>query len=144
MPHQVSGVGVMEDIRTSSDGTTVFANSDEPMSVDAFERKNPALVGMMRRAVREELEAAQANGTLSGNVQCPLDLGKVAPDVCLVFSDSLDGIGKCDDCSIRVAPYRERFGILCGINRFPVHMITSLLAVGGIIIASAALLKQRG
>lgn len=111
----------------------------EPMSVDAFEQKYPALAGAMRRAVREELETAQANGTLSGDVQCPLDLGKIAPDIPLVLCNSLDGVGQCDDRFVRVTPHDSKFRILGGINRFSFHVLTSFLALGGIIVASAAL-----
>lgn len=40
-------------------------------SVDAFECANPALAGAMRRAVREELEAAHANGSRLADVHPP-------------------------------------------------------------------------
>lgn len=111
----------------------------EYASVDDFERKNPALAGMMRRAVREELETAQANGTLSGDAHLPFDLGKIASDAPMVFRDSADGIGQCDECPVRIAPHCSKLRILGGINWFPFHMFTSFLALGGIIVASAAL-----
>lgn len=42
-------------------------DAEEPklLSVEAFERANPALVGAMRKAVREELQAAQADYEIS-------------------------------------------------------------------------------
>lgn len=114
-------------------------------SVDAFERANPALAGAMRRAVREELEAAQANGTLSGDMHFPLDLGKVAPDAHLVFRDSVDGIGQCDKRTARVTPGCGELRILGGIDRLAVlHMVTSLLVAGAAIVALMAAFNNEG
>lgn len=108
-------------------------------SVEAFEQANQGLVGAMRNAVREELEIAQANGTLSGDAHRPLDFGQVTGNDPLVFGDSIDGISQCDECFVRIAPHGCQLGDIGGIDRLPVfHMLTSLLAIGGTIIASMA------
>ncbi len=109
--------------------------SEEIMSAEKFTKTHPALIGAIGVAVRKELEAHDANGARSGNVQCPLDLGQITSDGRLVFRKPLDCISQCDECFSRIAPHRSKLGILSGINRLPFHEITSLLIAGGAIVS---------
>ena len=67
--------------------------STNPISVEEFERLHPAMLGAIRKAVREELELSHADGRTSADVQRTFDLQLVVPDVPLVFGDALHGIG---------------------------------------------------
>lgn len=68
--------------------------STNPISVEEFERLHPAMLGAIRKAVREELELSHADGRTSADVQRTFDLQLVVPDVPLVFGDALHGIGQ--------------------------------------------------
>lgn len=67
--------------------------STNPISVEEFERLHPAMLGAIRKAVREELELSRADGPTSADVQRTFDLQLVVPDAPLVFGDALHGIG---------------------------------------------------
>lgn len=119
-----------------------YENAEGPVSAEAFEREHPALVGAMRKAVRDELEL-HADGITSADIQRLLDRCQVSSDLTLVESDSHDGISQCDDCFIRIAPHRMKLCVCCGIDRFPIaHAITSLLSLGAVIVACGVALGK--
>lgn len=48
--------------------------SMNPISVEEFERLHPAMLGAIRKAVREELKLSHADGRTSADVQRTFDL----------------------------------------------------------------------
>ena len=105
--------------------------SMNPISVEEFERLHPAMLGAIRKAVREELKLSHADGRTSADVQRTFDLQLVVPDVPLVFGDALHGIGQRHDGLLNVSG-------LCvglrGIHWIALHVITSLLCAGLLIL----------
>ena len=77
--------------------------SMNPISIEEFERLHPAMLGAIRKAVREELELSHADGRTSADVQRTFDLQLVVPDVPLVFGDALHGIGQRHDGLLNVS-----------------------------------------
>ena len=111
----------------------------EPASAEEYTRRHPGKIDAIRVAVRKELDASQTNGTLSGDTHSSLNLLKVTSDLPLIESDSLNCVSKCDKCSVSVTHPSIGFRIFSGVNRLScAHAITSLLVVGGTIIASVA------
>lgn len=66
--------------------------STNPISVEEFERLHPAMLGAIRKTVREELELSHADGRASADVQRTFDPQLVVPDVPLVFGDALHAV----------------------------------------------------
>lgn len=112
-----------------------------PVSTEEFIRRNPELHGLVRDAVRGELEAARADGEPSADAKLPLDLHLVVPDVPLVFSDALHGIGKRGDRPGHVAGSGVGLGVVRGIHWIAFHALTSLLCVACTILALKAFLE---
>lgn len=117
--------------------------NENPVSVEEFEAMNPELVGAMRNAVRRELELSRADGEKSQahGLHDPL---LVVPDVPLVFGDALDGVGQRGDRLIRIPAHRPISGVLGRLDRILLHVLTSFLLAGGLIIASQALASKEG
>lgn len=117
--------------------------NENPVSVEEFEAMNPELVGAMRNAVRRELELSRADGEKSQahGLHNPL---LVVPDVPLVFGDALDGVGQRGDRLVGLAQRRPIPGVLGGLDRILLHVLTSFLLAGGLIIASKALVSKEG
>ena len=108
------------------------------VATEEFSRRNPELHGLVRDAVRGELEFARADGERSVDAKPPLDLQLVVPDVPLVFRDALYGIGKRGDRPGHVAGSDVGLGVVCGIYRIAFHALTSLLCVACTILALKA------
>ena len=108
--------------------------STNPISVEEFERLHPAMLGAIRKAVREELELSHADGRTSADVQRTFDLQLVVPDVPLVFGDALHGIGQRHDGLLNVSGLCVGLRVISGIHCIALHVITSLLCVGLIIL----------
>ena len=112
-----------------------------PVSTEEFIRRNPELHGLVRDAVRGELESSRADGERSVDAKPPFDLHLVVPDVPLVFRDALDGIGKRGDRPGHVAGSGVGLGVVCGIYRIAFHALTSPLCVECTILALKTLLE---
>nr|DAY94327.1 MAG TPA: hypothetical protein [Caudoviricetes sp.] len=108
--------------------------SDHPISVEEFERLHPAMLGAIRKAVREELELSHADGPTSADVQRTFDLQLVVPDVPLVFGDALHGISQRNDGLLNVSGLRVGLRVISGIHWIALHVITSLLCAGLLIL----------
>lgn len=108
--------------------------STNPISVEEFERLHPAMLGAIRKSVREELELSHADGRTSADVQRALDLQLVVPDAPLVFGDALHGISQRNDGLLNVSGLRVGLRVISGIHWIALHVITSLLCVGLIIL----------
>lgn len=108
--------------------------STNPISVEEFERLHPAMLGAIRKSVREELELSHADGRTSADVQRTLDLQLVVPDAPLVFGDALHGISQRNDGLLNVSGLRVGLRVISGIHWIALHVITSLLCVGLIIL----------
>lgn len=108
-----------------------------PMSVEKFERLHTSMLGAIGKVVREELESSHADDHASADVQRPLDLKLVSPDVSLVFGNALDGIGQRDDGLLHIAHLRVDLRVIGRIYRFALHTLTSFLMLGGLIVALA-------
>ena len=98
--------------------------SMNPISVEEFERRHPAMLGAIRKAVREELELSHADGRTSADVQRTFDLQLVVPDAPLVFGDGL----------LNVSGLRVGLRVISGIHWIALHIITSLLCAGLLIL----------
>lgn len=98
--------------------------SMNPISVEEFERLHPAMLGAIRKAVREELELSHADGRTSADVQRTFDLQLVVPDVPLVFGDAL----------LNVSGLCVGLRVISGIHWIALHVITSLLCAGLLIL----------
>ena len=98
--------------------------SMNPISVEEFERLHPAMLGAIRKAVREELELSHADGRTSADVQRTFDLQLVVPDAPLVFGDGL----------LNVSGLRVGLRVISGIHWIALHIITSLLCAGLLIL----------
>lgn len=108
--------------------------SMNPISVEEFERLHPAMLGAIRKAVREELELSLADGRTSADVQRTFDLQLVVPDVPLVFGDALHGIGRRHDGLLNVSGLCVGLRVIGGIHWIALHVITSLLCAGLLIL----------
>ena len=108
--------------------------SMNPISVEEFERLHPAMLGAIRKAVREELELSHADGRTSADVQRTFDLQLVVPDVPLVFGDALHGIGQRHDGLLNVSRLCVGLRVISGIHWIALHIITSLLCAGLLIL----------
>ena len=111
--------------------------STNPISVEEFERLHPAMLGAIRKAVREELELSHADGRTSADIQRTFDLQLVVPDVPLVFGDALHGIGQRHNGLLNVSGLCVGFRVISGIHWIALHVITSLLCAGLLILHSA-------
>lgn len=98
--------------------------SMNPISVEEFERLHPAMLGAIRKAVREELKLSHADGRTSADVQRTFDLQLVVPDVPLVFGDGL----------LNVSRLCVGLRVISGIHWIALHIITSLLCAGLLIL----------
>lgn len=98
--------------------------STNPISVEEFERLHPAMLGAIRKAVREELKLSHADGRTSADVQRTFDLQLVVPDVPLVFGDGL----------LNVSRLCVGLRVISGIHWIALHIITSLLCAGLLIL----------
>lgn len=123
------------------DGRGLVDRGTNPVSTEEFIRRNPELHGLVRDAVREELEATRVDGERSIDAKPPLDLHLVVPDVPLVFRDALHGIGKRGDRPAHVAGSGVGLGVVRGIYRIAFHTLTSLLCVACTILALKTLLE---
>ena len=119
------------------------AMNENPVSVEEFETSNPALVGAMRNAVRRELELSRADGdgSQAHGLQDPL---LVASDVPLILGDALNRVGQRGNRKVGLAQRRPIPGVLGRLDRILLHLLTSLLLAGGLIIASKALASKEG
>ena len=108
--------------------------STNPISVEEFERLHPAMLGAIRKAVREELELSHADGRTSADVQRTFDLQLVVPDVPLVFGDALHGISQRHDGLLNVSRLCVGLRVISGIHWIALHIITSLLCAGLLIL----------
>ena len=108
------------------------------VSTEEFIRRSPELHGLVRDAVRGELEFARADGERAVDAKPPLDLQLVVPDVPLVFRDALYGIGKRGERPGHVAGADVGLGVVCGIYRIAFHALPSLLCVACTILALKA------
>ena len=108
--------------------------SMNPISVEEFERLHPAMLGAIRKAVREELKLSHADGRTSADVQRTFDLQLVVPDVPLVFGDALHGIGQRHDGLLNVSRLCVGLRVISGIHWIALHIITSLLCAGLLIL----------
>ena len=101
--------------------------SMNPISVEEFEHLHPAMLGA-------ELELSHADGRTSADVQRTFDLQLVVPDVPLVFGDALHGIGQRHDGLLNVSGLCVGLRVISGIHWIALHVITSLLCAGLIIL----------
>nr|DAP49225.1 MAG TPA: hypothetical protein [Caudoviricetes sp.] len=108
--------------------------SMNPISVEEFERLHPAMLGAIRKAVREELKLSHADGRTSADVQRTFDLQLFVPDVPLVFGDALHGISQRNDGLLNVSGLRVGLRVISGIHWIALHIITSLLCAGLLIL----------
>ena len=111
--------------------------SMNPISVEEFERLHPAMLGAIRKAVREELELSLADGDSedgSRDFKRTFDLQLVVPDVPLVFGDALHGIGQRHDGLLNVSGLCVGLRVIGGIHWIALHVITSLLCAGLLIL----------
>lgn len=118
--------------------------SMNPISVEEFERLHPAMLGAIRKAVREELELSHADGRTSADVQRTFDLQLVVPDVPLVFGDALHGIGQRHDGLLNVSGLCVGLRVISGIHWIALHVITSLLCTGLLILPLGRKALKRG
>lgn len=116
--------------------------TEEPMSVEEFERTHAPLVGAIENAVRRVLATTHADGYGSRNVQSPFDLYQVSPDLPLVQGDSLNCVGQGNDGVVDVPSGRVCLRVLRGIDGFAFHAITSFLMVGTVIVACGVALGK--
>lgn len=130
----------LELIRTAV-GDPLADGGDGPVSVDEYVRSHSRLFGLVKSAMREVMaEHAPAVRTPghadgSGQAESLPDPQLVVPDVSLVFGDALYRIRETDEGLLLVPRSRVGLGVVGGRDRILLHVLTSLLCVGGLIVA---------
>lgn len=110
---------------------------DAPMSAEEFERLHPAMLGAVQNVVQREMKLSSMNDKrhVSGDIQPLLDLQLVVTYIPLVLGYALHGISQRDQRPLSVSKLRGLPGILRRVNRISLHVLTSLLCVGALIVS---------
>lgn len=110
---------------------------EKPISVEMFAAANHHLYGMVKMAVRDCLhEVVDSHG--SQHSQTPLDGLLVGTDEPDVLGNALHGISERDKSVHVPTGTRMHLRVFCGILRFSLHIVTSLLCVVCTILALKA------
>ena len=133
------------------DGRGLVDRGTNPVSAEEFIRRNPELHGLVRDAVREELEAARADGKgpfsdlfeADRASWCPVRSHLVAG---AVNPSSEDNAGAVPGRRFKLFAHRGGFGVTepadqRSVESYIPHIITSLLCVACTILALKTLLE---